>query len=134
MGTLEWQRILLWGSLALAILLVSAYYVVLYMPGQSYSGTLPPLSADELTVRDHLTQHVQALAGKIGERHIWRPAALDQAAHYVEATWHAQGYKVARQSFTVEGQTVYNLEAALPGDSRRDEIVLVGAHYDTVLG
>ena len=125
---------LLWGSLALALLLGSVYYVVLSMPGHSYVGTLPPLSADELTVRDHLTQHVQALAGQIGERHIWRPTALDQAVRYIEATWHGQGYKVARQPFDVEGQTVYNLAVELSGGSRRDEIVLVGAHYDTVPG
>jgi len=125
-------HLLLWGSLVLAVLLGSAYYVVLYMPEHSYSGPLSPLSATELTVRDHLIQHVQTLAGEIGERHIWRPAALDQAARYIEATWHAQGYRVARQPFTVEGQTVHNLEVVLPGGSRRDEIVLVGAHYDTV--
>ena len=125
---------LLWGSLALALLLGSVYYVVLSMPGHSYVGTLPPLSADELTVRDHLTQHVQALAGQIGERHIWRPTALDQAVRYIEATWHGQGYKVARQPFDVEGQTVYNLAVELSGGSRRDEIVLAGAHYDTVPG
>lgn len=57
---------LLWGSLALAILLGSAYYVMLSMPGHSYVGTLPPLSTAALTVRDHLTQHVQALAEKNG--------------------------------------------------------------------
>src|SRR5215468_8999657 len=125
---------LLWGSLVLAILLGSMYYMSLYMPGHSYAGTLPPLSADELTVRDRLTQHVQALAGQIGERNIWRPAALDQAVRYIEATWHGQGYQVVRQPFAVEGQTVYNLEVALPGSSRRDEIVLVGAQYDTVQG
>jgi len=134
MGRWKWKRMLLWGSLVLALLLGSAYYVILSMPGHSYVGTLPPLSADELPVRDHLTQHVQALAGKIGERHIWRPAALDQAVRYIEATWHGQGYTVARQPFEVEGQTVYNLAVEFPGGSRRDEIVLVGAHYDTVPG
>jgi hypothetical protein len=125
---------LLWSSLALAILLGSAYYVILSMPGHSYVGTLLPLSAAERTIRDHLTQHVQALAEKIGERHIWRPVALDQAVRYIEATWHGQGYRVARQPFVVEGQTVYNLEVELQGSSRRDEIVLIGAHYDTVRG
>ena len=128
------QRMLLWGSLVLAILLGSVYYVVLYMPGHSYVGTLPPLSAEETTVRDHLTQHVQALAKMIGERHIWRPAALDQAVRYIETIWHGQGYKVERQPFVVERQTVYNLAVELPGSSRHDEIVVVGAHYDTVRG
>jgi len=125
---------LLWGSLTLAILLGSAYYTVLYMPGHSYVGTLPPLSAAELTLRDHLRQHVHTLAGEIGERHLWRPAALERAVHYIEATWHAQGYQVARQSFVVAGQTVHNLEVELPGGARRDEIVLVGGHYDSVRG
>jgi len=125
---------LLWGSLVLALILGSAYYTMLYMPGHSYAGPLPPLSAPEVTLRDHLRQHVQTLAGTIGERHIWRPAALDQAVRYIEATWQAQGYKVARQSFAVDGQTVHNLEVELPGGARRDEIVLVGGHYDSVRG
>ena len=128
------MHILLWGSLGLALILGSAYYTVLYMPGHSYVGMPPPLSTAEIALRDHLRQHVQILAGAIGERHIWRPAALEQAVRHIEATWYGQGYKVARQPFAVNGQTVYNLEAELPGDSRRDEIVLVGAHYDPVPG
>jgi len=95
-------HVLLWGSLALAVLLGGAYYVVLYMPGHSHSGPLPPLRADELIVRDNLTQHVQALAGQIGERNISRPASLDQAVRYIEATWHGQGYGVVRQPFDVD--------------------------------
>jgi Zn-dependent M28 family amino/carboxypeptidase len=31
-----------------------------------------------------------------------------------------------------EGQTVYNLETAIPGGTQAQEIVLVGGHYDTV--
>ena len=50
MGRWKWKRMLLWGSLVLALLLGSAYYVILSMPGHSYVGTLPPLSADELPV------------------------------------------------------------------------------------
>jgi hypothetical protein len=125
---------LLWGSLALTILLGSAYYTVLYMPGQSYTGPLAPLSAAEITIRDHLTQHVHTLAGEIGARHIWRPTALDRAVRYIEATWQGQGYTVARQPFEVDNQTVYNLEIELPGDTRRDELVLIGGHYDSVRG
>lgn len=125
---------LLWGSLVLAIILGSAYYMVLYMPGHSYVGPLPALGTEAMTLRGHLAQHVRTLAGEIGERHIWRPAALAQAVRYIEATWHSQGYTVARQSFQVDGQTVYNLAAELPGGARRDEIVLVGGHYDSVRG
>jgi hypothetical protein len=74
------------------------------------------------------------LAGDIGERQLWRPAALERAARYSEATWQAQGYQVARQSVVAEGETVYNLETEFLGGPRRDEIVVVGGHYDSVLG
>src|SRR5207244_9150224 len=55
------------------------------------------------------------LAGDIGERQLWRPAALERAARYIEATWQAQGYQVARQSVVAEGKTVYNLETEFSG-------------------
>ena len=129
-----WKQRFLLGSLALAIVLGGTYYLVLYMPGRSYAGALQPLRADEVTLRDRLTQHVRMLAGEIGERQLWRSAALERAAQYIEATWQAQGYQVARQAVVAEGKTVYNLETELPGGSRGDEIVLVGGHYDSVSG
>src|SRR5918912_3682939 len=127
---------LLWGSLGLAIILGlgSAYYAVFSMPGRSYAGAFQPLRAEEMPLRDRLQQHVRLLAGDIGERQLWRPAALERAAQYIEATWQAQGYRVARQPVVAEGKTVYNLETELSGGPRRDEIVLVGAHYDSVIG
>jgi peptidase M28-like protein len=127
---------LLWGSLGLVILLGlgSAYYVMCSMPGHSYAGALQPLRADEMILRDRLQQHVHMLAGDIGERQIWRPAALARATQYIEATWQAQGYHVMRQSVMPEVKTVYNLETEISGGLRRDEIVVVGGHYDTVLG
>ena len=126
----------LWGSLGLAAILGlgSAYYVMFSMPGHSYAGAFQPLRADEMTLRDRLRQHVHILAGEIGERHLWRPAALERAAQYIEATWQAQGYQVARQSVMAEGKTVYNLETELSGSLQRAEIVVVGGHYDAVLG
>jgi len=127
---------LLWGSLGLAIILGlgSAYYTMFSMPGRSYAGAFQPLRADEMALRDRLQQHVRMLAGEIGERQVWRPAGLDRAAQYIEATWQAQGYQVARQPVVAEGKTVYNLEVALSGSLRRAEIVIVGGHYDAVIG
>ena len=113
---------LLWGSLGLAIILGigSAYYVIFSMPGRSYAGAFPPLRAEEMTLRDRLRQHVHMLAGDIGERQLWRAAALERAAQYIEATWQAQGYQVARQSVVAGSKTVYNLETAFSGGLRRD--------------
>jgi Zn-dependent M28 family amino/carboxypeptidase len=85
-------------------------------------------------LRDRLRAHVETLAGGIGERHLWRPEALAAAAQYVEASLRALGLTVHSHRFTVEGHTVRNLEVELRGSSRPDELVVVGAHYDSVLG
>jgi Zn-dependent M28 family amino/carboxypeptidase len=39
-----------------------------------------------------------------------------------------------RQSFPVGDVSCDNLEVEIPGGARRDEIIVVGAHYDSVLG
>jgi Zn-dependent M28 family amino/carboxypeptidase len=56
------------------------------------------------------------------------------AAQYIRGVFEQAGYSVREQAFTSSGRTVKNLEAELPGGSRKDEIVVVGAHYDSVTG
>ena len=41
------------------------------MPGQSYQGQLPPLTAAERTIRNHSRDIVQHLAGTIGDQNRW---------------------------------------------------------------
>jgi hypothetical protein len=78
--------------------------------------------------------HVHELAGAIGERNVFRPQALGAAADYIEATWRAQGYAVSRQEYDAYGVACANLEVSRPGRARPGEILLIGAHYDTVRG
>ncbi len=81
-----------------------------------------------------LREHVARLAGHIGERNVFRPGALAAAADYIETTWRSQGYAVTRQWYDVRGVRSANLGVTRPGASRPDEILLLGAHYDTVRG
>lgn len=74
------------------------------------------------------------LAGMIGERHIWRVDALARAAAYITDTLKSCGYATASQGYEVHGQHVENVEAVLAGSSAPARVVIVGAHYDTVLG
>lgn len=83
---------------------------------------------------ERLRAHVTRLAAGIGERNVWRPAALEEAARYVESALGDQGLTVSAQEFTADGVAVRNLEAERPGASAPGEIVVVGAHYDTVMG
>lgn len=83
---------------------------------------------------DRLRDHVGKLAGDFGERNVLRPSALHAAADYIRAQWSTQGYRVAAHGYQVEGVMSDNLEATLPGKSKHDEVILIGAHYDTVPG
>ena len=81
-----------------------------------------------------LRTHVEQLAGEIGERNIFRPQALRAAASYIERQWEQQGYVVERLAYEVSGVRSLNLEITRSGGARKREILLIGAHYDTVVG
>ncbi len=104
------------------------------MPGRSYSGPFQPLSDNEKVVCEYLEKHIVKLADQIGERNIWREHQLEEAARYIEETLEKLGYLVTKQEFEIRGITVRNIEAELIGSSRPEEIIVVGAHYDSVMG
>ena len=83
---------------------------------------------------DRLRHHVQRLAGDIGERNVWRPEALRAAADYIRGEFAELGYEVAIQSYQAEGLSCDNIEIVVPGKLRNAEIIIAGAHYDTVPG
>lgn len=86
--------------------------------------------------RDHLSASLDILANRIGERHAGKPGNLESAAVWIESSLSGanMGYQIERQLYEAGGQEVRNLIAELPGRARRDEIIIVGAHYDTVPG
>ena len=102
------------------------------LPGRSYLGPQLPLTADELLLREALTHHVSVLAERIGERQVYRPRSLEHAARYIQEAFAVNGYTPVSQTFDAAGVTVHNIEVARPG--RTDEILIVGAHYDSVAG
>jgi hypothetical protein len=126
------------------VLAAGVWVLMLRMPGSSWQGPLPPLTAAEAALRDELRRDVGVLAGEIGERNLVRPASLARAVAYIEGELAAVGYRVRRQAYEtppeafhrMEGveRSFVNLEGERPGGARAAEIVVVGAHYDTVLG
>ena len=74
------------------------------------------------------------MATEIGERNVIRPEALAAAADYIRGEWTAMGYAVTSQSYRTHGVLSENLEVSIAGTARPDEIILIGAHYDSVQG
>lgn len=83
---------------------------------------------------DRLRAHVAKLATEIGERNVFRPRALHAAADYIRGEWTAMGYDVDAQSYRANGVLSENLEITLPGTGTPGEVILIGAHYDSVQG
>jgi len=81
-----------------------------------------------------LRAHVRMLAETIGERNLWRYGALERAADYIFGNLAANGYVPRRQTYEISRLPVSNIDAALAGALRPAEILVVGAHYDTVTG
>src|SRR5882724_11069713 len=88
--------------------------------------------ADIRQLSEQLHTHVDRLAGLIGPRHLGKPAALEAAATYIEREFQSFGDLVERQTYAVDRQTTSNLVVERRGTQRPDEIVILGAHYDTV--
>jgi hypothetical protein len=123
-------------SLLIFVLLFSAgcYLVVVAMPGRSHPGPMPALSAEEKETSKRLRNTVRHLAATVGERHVFRPGSLDAAAKFLKSELRQFGLRVRSQAFDAQGQTVENLEVVLPGDQPELGCVVLGAHYDSLVG
>jgi Zn-dependent M28 family amino/carboxypeptidase len=84
--------------------------------------------------REWLRQDVRTLAWEIGERNLFRYPQLEAAARVIEQALKEAGYEVHRQAVVVAGMRCENIEVELIGSQRPDEMVIVGAHYDSVIG
>ncbi len=84
--------------------------------------------------RERLATHVRVLASDIGERNIFCAKACLQAADYIAGQFTAMGYTVDWQRFEVEKASCANLIATRMGRRSPEQIVVIGAHYDSVLG
>ncbi|MFL6527073.1 MAG: M28 family peptidase [Chthoniobacterales bacterium] len=108
-----------------------AWWTMVRMPGRTYSGAAPPFTGEETKLRDELVRDVQALAGEIGERNMSHYPQLLAAADYIDRAFVTAGFQPRRDSYEINGKSCDNIEVEIRGSS---EIVVIGAHYDSVLG
>ena len=117
-------------GLAVVVLLVGL--TVIYMC-RCFGRSSRVLPAQPISV-GRLREHIEKLCGELGEHNWLYPDKLHRAADYIDGVWRDQGYSVVRYPYTVEGIECTNLEITRAGATRANEIVLIGAHYDSVDG
>jgi hypothetical protein len=106
----------------------------LRMPGKTHAGPLPPFTDEERALAAELRRDVEVIATEIGERNAFRPQAYLQAMVYLEAELEKAGYAVRRHTFEAAGQPCTNLDVELPGTTHAGEVIVIGAHYDSIRG
>ena len=121
-------------ALVIASIGFCGWRFIIRMPLESYRGPWVPLSPEETALRDALRCDVRVIAGEIGNRNWFAHPRLVEAAAWIEASLAQAGYKVRRLGYEVRGKTCHNLEVEIPGRTCPEEIVVIGAHYDSVPG
>src|SRR5688572_19583134 len=128
----RWGRIrmIMLGAL-LPLLFLIIWLFTVRMPGPAFDGPLPPLTANQLRFRAGLEPHVRTLAHDIGARSDEAYANVLRAAAYIERALTGLGYQVVSHEYSAYDRVYRNLEATLPGTTRPQEVVILGAHYDS---
>ncbi len=137
--TLRWllgraARLCLLFVLVTLTLGLSAYLVMVCDPGSFDGDVLEEERKPELKrVEAGLRRHVTMLAKTIGPRDSRDfPKALERTADYIVEQLQGYGYRVTTFTYEVDGQVCRNLEVTRKGTERPEEIILIGAHYDSI--
>lgn len=116
------------------------------MPGHSHRGPLPPLTPEAAALAGELRRDVGVLATEIGPRNSQHPQALARAADFIVAAFAEAGYAPERLPYRArtsvfsrirgapaqDDNRYENIVAERRGSRRPEEIVVIGAHYDSV--
>lgn len=117
------------------ILITAAFFTyMIYMPGSSWRGSLPSLDDTGRAMAQRLESHVLALCSNPAGRNFVEKQGLNAAKQYITGQFQTSGYQVAYQDYQLSGETFSNIEVQLTGTGKPEEIVIIGAHYDAVVG
>lgn len=99
------------------------------MPGADSS--CPRVEANQSEVASRVARHVEYLAGRLGPRSADQPTALAEAATYVEEQLRGLGWHTSRQPVGPQ-PGYYNVIAEAAVLPPTNQVLVIGAHYDTV--
>jgi len=121
------------GAIILVIAVIAAivlYPLVRTKYQASESHVLAPGELPE-SARS-LYRHVEALSVNIGPRSFKDCEALARTQEYIVKNLREWGYSPALHPFNYKGREYFNIEASIAGGGAPDEVIVIGAHYDTV--
>jgi Zn-dependent M28 family amino/carboxypeptidase len=88
----------------------------------------PPCNKELIS---RLKAHVVKLSGDIGERSVFEYTGLTETANYITEQFEGLGLEVEAQEYLLNRRPVKNLIAKKAGAEKPEEVIILGAHYDT---
>ncbi len=110
------------------------------MPSTSFQGQTPPLTTTEIELRNNLKSHVATLSQESIGRNDYAKDGLNVAKDYIVEKLQKYDYKVFLQEYQANNnvydkvETYANIEIEILGNKKPEEIIIIGAHYDSIPG
>lgn len=95
------------------------------------SGINMVFADTEKSILKNLKEHVIVLSDQIGTRNHLYYDNLNEAADYITEEFQKLGYVVSKNVYDIDGKTYRNIIAESNLEHSLDEVVIVGAHYDS---
>lgn len=115
----------------IACIAVIGWFAMFQMPGTAHEGPLPESDADLEALSDRLEDHVRKLAGQIGPRTVEKIEQYRHTAEYLQQQLVDYGYEPETEPIPLGDETIPNVIVEKRGVVDPEQIVLIGAHYDT---
>jgi Zn-dependent M28 family amino/carboxypeptidase len=85
-------------------------------------------------IQNNLRRIVNFLSEEVGSRGYLQIEALNKTADYIKSELSKYGYTVCEQLYKVEGHIYKNIFVEIKGEKPPEKVLIIGAHYDTVMG
>ena len=89
---------------------------------------------EQSNLADRLKTHVINISDKIGERNYWFYQNLNKALEYIASSFREFGLPVELQTYKIDEKKFSNIIATKKGKTSSNEVIVIGAHYDSVVG
>lgn len=113
------------GAVALALFYCTS------MPGESGSASTASSGAEGQELADKLKDTCEYMSHVIGQRSSVKMLGLGRAREYIEGRLHHATLSCKEKEFISRADTGVNLEVEIEGTTARQEVLVLGAHYDT---
>jgi hypothetical protein len=121
--------------IAFVLVLVGAVALTLFyfssMPGESSPLSSVPLTEEEADIAERLQDECTMLAHQIGQRSTIKHSAVATARDYIRQRLIRSALRPTDVAFSSRGDQGVNVEAHSEGTLAKDEVLVIGAHYDT---